>query len=80
MIRKNYDKPEFIDVDDNNRRVIISLENISSTRTIQFPNEDATLLSTANTASLQGISFGGAIAAHSFGGRLRLRTHFLAGW
>jgi hypothetical protein len=77
---KNYDKPEFIDVDDNNRRVIISLENISSTRTIQFPNEDATLLSTANTASLQGISFGGAIAADSFGGRLRLRTHFLAGW
>jgi len=77
---KDYDKPEFVDVTNNNRRIVFAFDNISSPRTIKFPNEDATLLSTANTASLQGISFGGSIAADSFGGRLRLRTHFLAGW
>ena len=77
---KDYDRPEFVDITDSDRRVIIALDNISSPRTIKFPNEDATLLSTANTGTLEGISFGGAISADSFGGRLRLRTHFLAGW
>lgn len=77
---KSLDRPEFVDVTDNDRRITISLENISSPRIIRFPNEDATLLSTANTGTLEGIAFGGALAADSFGGRLRLRTHFLAGW
>lgn len=76
---KNYDKPEFIDVSNNDRRVQFDLSNITSTRVISFPNENATLLSTNNTGSLEGITFGGAIAADSFGGRLRLITHFLAG-
>lgn len=77
---KDYDKPEFVDIENFQRRIIISLDNISSPRTIRFPDGDATLLSTNNVGSLEGISFGGAIAADYFGGRLRLRTHFLAGW
>lgn len=76
---KNYDKPEFIDVSNNDRRVQFDLSNITSTRVISFPNENATLLSTNNTGSLEGITFGGAITADSFGGRLRLQLHFLAG-
>ena len=77
---KNYDRPEFIDASDNDRRVQFDLSNITSTRVISFPNENATLLSSNNTSTIDGISFGGAITADSFGGRLRLRTHFLAGW
>lgn len=77
---KDYNLPSFVDVSDSDRRVTFEFDNISSPRVIKFPNEDAILLSSSNTASLQGISFGGAISADSFGGRLRLRTHFLAGW
>ena len=77
---KFYDKPEFVDVVSAGRRIRFDLSNITSTRVISFPNEDATLLSTSNTDSLEGISFSGSISADSFGGRLRLRTHFLAGW
>ncbi len=77
---KSYDKPEFVDILSSGRRIRFDLTNITSTRTITFPNEDATLLSSNNTSTLEGISFSGAIAADSFGGRLRLRTHFLAGW
>lgn len=77
---KNYDKPQFVDVTDFQRRVLFSLDNISAPRTIRFPDGDATLLSTNNVGSLEGINFGGSLAADQFGGRLRLRTHFLAGW
>jgi len=59
---------------------LFSLDNISAPRTIRFPDGDATLLSTNNVGSLEGINFGGSLAADQFGGRLRLRTHFLAGW
>lgn len=77
---KNYDKPQFVDIEDFQRRVLFSLDNISAPRTIRFPDGDATLLSTNNVGSLEGINFGGSLAADQFGGRLRLRTHFLAGW
>lgn len=77
---KDYDKPEFVDITDNDRRIVFDLSNITSTRTITFPNEDAILLSSNNTGTLEGIVFSGSISADSFGGRLRLRTHFLAGW
>jgi len=77
---KNYDKPQFVDIADFQRRVLFSLDNISAPRTIRFPDGDATLLSTNNVGSLEGINFGGSLAADQFGGRLRLRTHFLAGW
>jgi hypothetical protein len=56
------------------------LTNITEERTIQFPDGDATLLSTNNASSLSGITFGGQLAADSFGGRLRLQTHFQSGW
>lgn len=62
------------------RQVVIDTSNLTAIRTIQFPDADATLLSTNNAGSLQGISFGGALGADSFGGRLRLQTYFQAGW
>jgi hypothetical protein len=77
---KSYDKPQFVDIADNDRRIVFDLSNITSTRTIKFPNEDATILSSSNTSSIEGISFSGSISADSFGGRLRLKSHFLAGW
>jgi hypothetical protein len=77
---KSYDKPQFVDIANNDRRIVFDLTNITSTRVIKFPNEDATILSSSNTSSIEGISFSGSISADSFGGRLRLRTHFLAGW
>lgn len=77
---KLYDIPTFSDVRSVNRRVTFDLTNISNPRTIKFPDGDATLLSTNNVGSLEGITFGGSITADSFGGRLRLRTHFLSAW
>lgn len=77
---KSLDRPDIIDINDADRRVRFDLTNITGTRTIVFPNEDATLLASSNTSTIEGISFAGAISADFFGGRLRLRTHFLAGW
>jgi hypothetical protein len=77
---KSYDKPQFVDIADGDRRIVFDLSNITSTRTITFPDENATLLASSNTTSIEGISFSGSISAESFGGRLRLKTHFLAGW
>ena len=77
---KLYDQPVLSDVRSVNRRVTIDLSNITSNRTIQFPDGDATLLSTNNASTLNGITFGGQLASDSFGGRLRLQTHFQSGW
>ena len=57
----------------------IDASNIDNSVTIQFPNADATLLSTNNISDV-GISFGGPISAPVLGGRLRLQAHFQAGW
>ena len=68
-----------IDETDDTRQINLDLSNIEGTRSIQFPNADATLLSTANVGTL-GVSFGGPISAPDLGGRLRLQQHFAAGW
>lgn len=77
---KQYDNPVFTDVTSLSKKVTLDLSNITQARTIQFPDGDATLLSTENAGALSGINFGGQLSADSFGGRLRLRTHFLSGW
>lgn len=77
---KLYDKPVFSDVTSSSRRVVFDLSNITESRTISFPDGDATLLSTNNAGSLSNIDFGGQITAQSLGGRLRLQQHFTAGW
>ncbi len=77
---KLYDNPVFSDVASVSKRVIVDMSNITQPRTIKFPDGDATLLSTNNAGSLEGIDFGGSISAKDFGGRLRLKTHFQSGW
>jgi hypothetical protein len=77
---KQIDNPSFVDATVGSRRVDIDLSNITATRTIRFPNGDATLLSTDNAGSLSSIDFGGQISAQSLGGRLRIQQHFIAGW
>ena len=62
------------------KQVVVDTSNLTGVRFIKFPDADATLLSTNNAGSLQGITFGGALGADSFGGRLRLQTYFQAGW
>ena len=70
---------KLIDETDDTRQVNLDLSNIEGTRTIQFPDADATLLSTENVGTL-GVSFGGPISAPDLGGRLRLQQYFAAGW
>jgi hypothetical protein len=77
---KLYDNPVLSDTSSVSRRVTIDMSNITQPRTIKFPDGDATLLSTNNAGSLEGIDFGGSISAKDFGGRLRLKTHFQSGW
>ena len=55
------------------------MTNITGARNIQFPDADATLLSTNNISDVS-ISFGGAIAAPVLGGQLRLQSFFQSGW
>lgn len=68
-----------IDEVDDQKQVVLDLSNLEGTRTIKFPDADATLLSTENVGTL-GVSFGGPISAPDLGGRLRLQQHFAAGW
>jgi len=79
LYNKSIDKAKFVDSVDSSRVINFDLSNITTNRTIKFPDGNATLLSTDNTA-VEGIAFGGALSAASFGGRLRLQSHFLAGW
>ena len=65
--------------DDLNGIVTIDTSNIDDSVTIQFPNADATLLST-NNISEDAITFGGALAAPVLGGQLRIQQHFMSGW
>ena len=55
------------------------MSNITETVNIQFPNADATLLSTNNISDI-AISFGGPISAPVMGGQLRLQSYFQSGW
>ena len=72
---------EFILIDATNdqNQVRLVIDNITGTRSIKFPDADATLLSTENVGTL-GVSFGGPISAPDFGGRLRLQNHFVGLW
>ena len=65
--------------DNVNGIINIDTTNITGSVNIQFPDGDATLLSTNNIDAV-GVSFGGPLAAPTFGGRLRLQTFFQAGW
>ncbi len=65
--------------DNDQNQIIMDLSNITGTKSISFPDANATLLSTENVGTL-GVSFGGEISAPDFGGRLRLTNHFFAGW
>ena len=64
---------------DANGIISIDATNLSGSRTIQFPDADATLLSTNNISNV-AISFGGALAAPVLGGSIRLQSFFQAGW
>lgn len=77
---KSYNIPIFVDTRSIDRKIIFDLENITNSRTIKFPDGDATLLSTNNAGSISNIDFGGAITAQTLGGRLRLKLHFQSGW
>ena len=65
--------------DDVNGLITIDTSNITEGVSIQFPNADATLLSTNNISDV-AISFGGALSAPVLGGQLRLQSFFQAGW
>ncbi len=65
--------------DEVNGIINIDASNITGAVNIRFPDGDATLLSTNNIDAV-GVSFGGPLAAPTFGGRLRLQTFFQSGW
>lgn len=65
--------------DDVNGIITIDASNITGSVNIQFPDADATLLSTNNISDV-AISFGGALSAPVLGGQLRLQSFFQAGW
>ena len=65
--------------DDVNGEITIDASNLTGARTIQFPDADATLLSTNNISEV-AISFGGALSAPVLGGQLRLQSFFQSGW
>lgn len=80
LTNKRINRPVLIDdLDVNNRIVTLSLDNITSSRTIRFPDADATLLSTENVAADE-VTFGGPISGQTLGGRTRLQQHFISGW
>ena len=64
---------------DVNGIITFEMANITGARNIQFPDADATLLSTNNISDV-AIAFGGAISAPVLGGQLRLQSFFQAGW
>tara|TARA_Y100001938_G_scaffold150260_1_gene240368 strand:+ start:86 stop:556 length:471 start_codon:yes stop_codon:yes gene_type:complete len=64
---------------DVNGIISIDASNLTGARTIQFPDADATLLSTNNISEV-AITFGGALSAPVLGGQLRLQSFFQAGW
>ena len=57
----------------------ITCDNITATRTIRFPDADATLLST-NNVTLDDVNFGAGIGANNLTGQTRLQQFFYAGF
>ena len=55
------------------------VDNITATRTIRFPDADATLLSTENV-TVDDVNFGAGIGAQNLTGQTRLQQFFYAGF
>ena len=79
LVNKTMELMKINNVNDLNGNITIDASNIKSAVTIQFPDADATLLSTNNISDV-AISFGGALAAPVLGGQLRIQQHFMSGW
>ena len=79
LVNKTLELMKINNPDNLNGLVTIDVSNISDSVAIQFPNADATLLSTNNISDV-AISFGGALAAPVLGGQIRLQQHFMSGW
>ena len=79
LVNKTMELMKINNVNDLNGSISIDASNIKSAVTIQFPDADATLLSTNNISDV-AISFGGALAAPVLGGQLRIQQHFMSGW
>ena len=73
------DRTKINNPDDVNGEITIDASNLTGARTIQFPDADATLLSTNNISEV-AITFGGALSAPVLGGQLRLQSFFQSGW
>ncbi len=59
--------------------VVFNLDNLQATRTIKFPDADATLLSTENV-TLDDVTFGAGIGAATLTARTRQQQFFYAGF
>ena len=59
--------------------VTLDLSNITGTRTIKFPDSDATLLSTENV-TLEDVTFGAGIGGNNLTGLTRQQQFFYAGF
>ena len=79
LVNKTMELMKINNPDNLNGLINIDVSNISDSVAIQFPNADATLLSTNNISDV-AISFGGALAAPVLGGQIRLQQHFMSGW
>ena len=64
---------------DGTNLIEINCDNITATRTIRFPDADATLLST-NNVTLDDVNFGAGIGANNLTGQTRLQQFFYAGF
>ena len=79
LVNKTLELTKINNPDNLNGLINIDVSNITDLVNIQFPNADATLLSTNNISDV-AISFGGALAAPVLGGQIRLQQHFMSGW
>ncbi len=78
LLRKTLTNPS-LNTEGATGRVDIVCDNITETRTIRFPDADATLLST-NNVSLDDVNFGAGIGANNLTGQTRLQQFFYAGF
>jgi len=79
LVNKTMELMKINNPNDLNGNITFDAQNIKNAVTIQFPDADATLLSTNNISDV-AISFGGALAAPVLGGQLRIQQHFMSGW
>ena len=76
---KTHIRPILKDNTVTSSQVTINLDNITGTRTIRFPDADATLLSTENV-TVEDVNFGAGIGAANLTGRTRQQQFFYAGF